>query len=230
MSRVIGTPFVRGRLQERGLFVARSVVCAAGRCVPVSVSNVGDRLKRVKRGTALGKVVPIVEGDVCSTRMVVTEPEVPEERPLPEHLRELAEQSTDGLEESERGKVERLLVEYQDVFSTGEFDIGRTTLVKHSIDTGDAAPIRQPLRRSSPQQREEVERQVQELLSKGLIQPSDSPWASPVVLVSKKDGSKRLCLDYRRLNAVTKKDAYPLPRIDDSLDSLGNAKYFSIGR
>ena len=83
-------PFVRGRLPERGLFVVRSAVCAAGRYVPVSVSNVGDRLKRVKRGTALGyKVVPIVEGDLCSTRMVVTEPEALEERPLPEHLREL---------------------------------------------------------------------------------------------------------------------------------------------
>ena len=93
-----------------------------------------------------------------------------EKRSLPEHLTELAAQSTAGLDQGECEKVERLLVEYQDVFSTGEFDIGRTTLVKYSIDTGDAAPIRQPLRRSSSQQREEVERQVQELLSKGLIQ------------------------------------------------------------
>jgi hypothetical protein len=64
-------------------------------------------------------------------------------------------------------------------------------------------------------------------LEKGLIEPSDSPWASPVVLVTKKDGKKRLCLDYRRLNEVSVKDAYPLPRIDDSLDALGEAKYFS---
>jgi hypothetical protein len=99
-------------------------------------------------------------------------------------------------------RVGRLLVQYQDVFSSGEFDLGRTTWVKHEIDTGGAAPIRQPMRRSSPQQRAEVERQVQELLAKGLIQHSDSPciWSSPVVLVGKKDGSKRLCLDYRRLN------------------------------
>jgi hypothetical protein len=131
------------------------------------------------------------------------------------------------MNEEDTRRVERLLIQYQGVFSSGEFDIGRTTWVKHGIDTGGAAPIRQPLRRSSPTQRAEVERQVEELLAKGLIQPSDSPWSSPVVLVDKKDGSKRLCLDYRRLNDVTRKDAYPLPRIDDSLDALGGAKFFS---
>ena len=87
---------------------------------------------------------------------------------------------------------------------------------------GNATPIRQALRRQLPQQKDEVERQVQELLAKGLIQASDSPWSSPVVLVGKK-----ACLDYHRINEVTKKDAYPLPRIDDSLDALGNAKFFS---
>ncbi len=83
--------------------------------------------------------------------------------------------------------------------------------MKHRIDTQGAPPIRQPLRRLSPAQRAEVERQVSELLEKGLIQPSDNPWASPVVLVTKKDGSKRLCLDYRKLNEVSVKCAYPLP-------------------
>ena len=221
-------PFTRGLLPNRGLFVTRSVVRASDSTVSVMVSNVGDRPKRVRRGTALAKMMPIAEVGECRTRMVVPERatgEVEVEQ-VPQHLRELEEQSTDGLGTEDQVRVRRLLVEYQDVFSSGEFDIGRTTRVKHSIDTGGAAPIRQPLRRSSPQQREEVERQVQELLAKGLIEPSDSPWASPVVLVTKKDGSKRLCLDYRKLNEVTKKDAYPLPRIDDSLDALGNAKYF----
>jgi len=68
---------------------------------------------------------------------------------------------------------------------------------------------------------------IAEMRELGLVQPSSSAWASPVVLVPKKDGSTHFCVDYRRLNHVTKKDVYPLPRIDDILDTLGKAKYFT---
>ena len=65
------------------------------------------------------------------------------------------------------------------------------------------------------------------MLNQDIIEPSESPWASPVVLVRKKDGSLRYCIDYRKLNSVTVKDSYPLPRIDESLDALGGSRYFS---
>ena len=68
---------------------------------------------------------------------------------------------------------------------------------------------------------------LQDMQEKDVIQPSSSPWASPIVLVQKKDGSARFCVDYRKLNAVTIKDAYPLPRIDDTLDTLAGSKWFS---
>ena len=220
-------PLDRGPLLTKGVLVARSVVRDLGSVIPISVTNVGDRPCDVRQGTTLAKMVPIGGGEICETRRVAAEPVVAGERGLPDYLKEMAERSTADMEGDDKDKVVDLLVKYQDVFSSSEFDIGRTTWVKHSIETGEAPPIRQCLRRSSPEQREEVERQVQELLAKGLIQPSDSPWASPVVLVTKKDGSKRLCLDYRKVNEVSRHDAYPLPRIDDSLDALGNAKYFS---
>jgi hypothetical protein len=164
----------------------------------------------IKQGTALAKIAAVQEGEICETRLLNVEPGkvdpmVPHGAAasvVPQYLEDLLNRSTEGMNEEDTRRVERLLIQYQGVFSSGEFDIGRTTWVKHSIDTGGAAPIRQPLRRSSPTQRAEVERQVEELLAKGLIQPSDSPWSSPVVLVDKKDGSKRLCLDYRRLNDV----------------------------
>ena len=75
--------------------------------------------------------------------------------------------------------------------------------------------------------RGKVSQLVQEMLEQGIVKHSSSPWASPVVLVAKKDGSTRFCVDYRKLNAVTKLDVHPLPRIDDSLDLLAETKYFS---
>ena len=86
--------------------------------------------------------------------------------------------------------------------------------------TGDTPPIRCAPRRMSPQKIKQEESCIEEMLSGGQIEPSDSPWSAPVVLVTKKDGGTRFCVDYRRLNLATVKDAYPLPRIDDTLDML----------
>ena len=74
---------------------------------------------------------------------------------------------------------------------------------------------------------QEADKQIDEMLKKDVIQPSVSPWASAIVMVKKKDGSTRFCVDYRKLNDITVKDAYPLPRIDDSLDQLSGAEWFS---
>ena len=92
--------------------------------------------------------------------------------------------------------------------------MGRTSLVQHTIDTGNARPIKQAPRRLPIHQRKEAEQHVTQMLDQGVIEKSNSPWASPVVLVKKKDGSTRFCVDYRKLNEVTRKDAYPLPKID----------------
>ena len=100
-------------------------------------------------------------------------------------------------------------------------------MVEHQIETGDSPPIKQPSRRVPFAVRGEITKMVGEMLESGVVQESSSPWASPIVLVKKKDGSLRFCVDYRRLNAVTRKDVFPLPRIDDLLDQLKGKSIFS---
>ena len=97
----------------------------------------------------------------------------------------------------------------------------------NTIDTGDSSPIRCAPRRMSPQKIKQEEAYVEQMLSGGQIEPSDSPWSAPVVLVTNKDGGTQFCVHYRRLNLTTVKDAYPLPRIDDTLDMLVGKKWFS---
>ena len=127
----------------------------------------------------------------------------------------------------QKPQLTKLITEYMDVFALNSQELGRTSLVKHVINTGDHPPVRQPVRRTPFALRNKVDEMVQEMLTQGVIQPSQSPWASPIVLVKKKDGGIRFCVDYRQLNQVTKLDVFPLPRIDDTLDLLSGAKYFT---
>jgi hypothetical protein len=106
-------------------------------------------------------------------------------------------------------------------------DLGLCDKVPHKIDTTDDKSISQPYRRIPPQHFREVRELLQKFLDQGIIQKSKSPYASPIVLVQKKDGSLRICVDYRRLNAKTVRDSFPLPRIEESLEALQGARYFS---
>lgn len=132
----------------------------------------------------------------------------------------------ENLTETQRHTLQELLVKHSDVFSRNDCDFGYTTALAHSVPTGDAPPIRQRHRRIPPRVFQEVKKHVQDLVSQGILRESCSPWAYPAVIVIKKDGSIRFCCDYSRLNEVTCKDAYPLPRVEESLDALGNAQLF----
>ena len=117
--------------------------------------------------------------------------------------------------------------EYKDIF-TSTTGVPLQCQVKHSINLtlGVSLP-NGPIYRRSVLENDEIKRQIQELLQKGHIRPSSSPCGSPIVLVQKKDGTWRLCIDYRALNKITVRSRYPIPRIDDLLDQLKGAKYFS---
>ncbi|XP_042072601.1 uncharacterized protein LOC106632647 [Haplochromis burtoni] len=132
-----------------------------------------------------------------------------------------------ALAESEQHEVRLLLRKYRSVFSTYEGDLGCTNLISHDIPLLDDAPVRQRYRRIPPSDYEAVRAHINQLLEAQVIRESSSPYASPIVLVRKKDGSLRLCVDYRLLNSKTRKDAFPLPRIEESLDALAGARWFS---
>lgn len=145
---------------------------------------------------------------------------------VPEHLTDIYARTKQSIDSKYHSDVVNLLQDYSDVFSRGEHDIGCTNKMTHSIHTTCAAPIRQRPRRHPMGQREKVEQQINDMLDRNVIKPSVSPWSSPIVLVNKKDGSKRFCIDYRLLNQHTVKDSFPLPSIAESLDALDGAEYF----
>ena len=147
---------------------------------------------------------------------------------LPVHLRDLLDQTSRDLDENHQHQLVGVLLRYADLFPRpGSTLTGHTDAVEHEIDTGDGSLIRCAPRRMSPQKMKKEEEYMTEMLTGGQIEPSDSPWSSPVVLVMKKDGGTRFCVDYRKLNDATVKDAYPLPRIDDTLDMLAFATHSS---
>lgn len=148
---------------------------------------------------------------------------------IPPHLQDLWDKAVQTCHNpTARQKLGHLLCSFADVFSKDDQDVGRTREVTHSIPTiPGSRPIKQRARRLGPEKEKEVERQVNELAQQQIIEPGSGAWSAPVVLVKKKDGSWRFCVDYRKLNEVTIKDAYPLPRIDESLDALSGSKYFS---
>ena len=123
--------------------------------------------------------------------------------------------------------LENLFKKHKDVFAKDDSDLGHTNRVSHRIRVIDEIPVNKPYRRIPPPQIVEVKEHIEALLKSGIIIESQSFYSSPVVVVRKKDGTIRLCIDYRELNAKTHKDAHPIPRIDESFDATEGSKYFS---
>ncbi|KAI9552561.1 Retrovirus-related Pol polyprotein from transposon 412 [Daphnia sinensis] len=126
-----------------------------------------------------------------------------------------------------RKPLAALLNEFTDLFATKDSSLGSTGLIKHFIDTEGKGPIQLRPYRTGQGQKEELEKQIKEMLQANVIRHSTSPWAAPVILVVKKSGELRFCIDYRKLNNLTKKDSSPLPRIDSTLDRLNGKKFFT---
>ena len=210
--------------EETGLIVGRMLVDPSGWKVPVLVSNFSQETVVVDPFTEVGMIAQVtaiqsVTDDRIRLRGMTGE--------LPHHLQDLVDQTSGDLDGDQRRRLAEVLLEYAEIFPVpGDPLTGHTDAVEHDINTGDRSPIRCAPHRMSPQKMKKEEDCVADMLTGGQIEASDSPWSSPVVLVTKKDGGTRFCVDYRQLNDATIKDAYPLPRIDYTLDMLAGSSGF----
>ena len=146
---------------------------------------------------------------------------------VPHHLQEMFAKTTEGKTFDEKQALANLLHQHSKAFSKNDRDLGLTHLAKHKIDTGEALPVKQRPRRVPLAFSGEEKAVIEQLEKQDIIRKSNSPWASPIVLVRKKNGKVRPCVDYRQLNSLTKPDAFPLPRVQDCLDSVAGSVYFS---
>ena len=196
-------------------FVTSIPALSSGPGLWYAVHNHRPEPLQLHTGQRIGVLEVVHLAEAPASASPSSHPTSPCQPPLPECLSPLQQQ-----------QLNELFQEYQDVFSQGEDDLGNTPLLEHAIETHGPS-LRQPYQRQNPAVRREEMTHVQQMLSSNVIRPSNSPWASPVVMVRKKDGSVRFCVDFRQLNAATVKDAHPLPRINDLLDALHGAKWFS---
>ena len=195
-----------------------------GTCVTLIVENSNTEPAQLCKGLKLGEVTPISEvpgeevsvgtpdaanSEEGSVGSLSHEDELFTERTA--RLLEQLEMRVDHLTSEQQEQLKNVIVQHADVFALDSSELGTTGVTTHSINTGDHYPIRQPLRRTPFALRSKVDEMVQEMLEQGVVVPSKSPWASPVVLVRKKDGGVRFCVDYRKLNQATKLDEFPQP-------------------
>jgi len=215
-------------INELGILPAKSLHRQVDDGIPVMMYNPNDDDIELAPETIIGELseLNIIPGinDPVELRKVMESNTGHSE--MPPHLFDLYERSSELLNAEEQTRLFNFLCEYSDVFSKGDFDIGKSNLVEHKIETGNAKLVKSNPCRFAPTVNAAADKIVEDLLEQNLIRPSKSPWSSPIVIAQKKDGSYRLCLDFRGLNQVSKTDAYPLPRIDDTLESLGKAKWY----
>src|SRR5258705_4021492 len=222
--------------QSQNIMVARCLVRPhkyQGRVmVPMRVANVLPTSTSLQAGLVMGHLVEAAEARASNTfaATYMVHPESNNKRCSPpgtksKWLEQCCNEPT--LTREQRVGLKSLLNKYQHIFSQSEADLGRANIISHVIDTGGATPIKQAPRRVPDHQRRQIEDCVSNMLNQGVIRESQSAWSSPICLVTKKDGTPRFCVDFRKLNATTRVDAYPLPRIDDSLDALAGSRFFS---
>ena len=240
----------KAQTHKKNIMVCRSVVSMNGdRWIPVRILSTSDKIVTLKRNTKVADVsaciamedLNMTPGQRVTEKVTVQNQTVDGEvtcSPNPPlspsfcdslHKMGLDELDIDSCEVSDHWKSQlmQLINRYEDIFSRSKLDCGLAKDFVHRIHLSDERPFRLPYRRVPPGQYHKLRQVLSEMEEKELIRKSNSEWASPLVLVWKKNGDLRICVDYRWLNARTIKDAHPLPHQADCLAALGGNAIFS---
>ena len=222
-----------GIWESHECLVANGVVNAINDWVPVGLLNPTDTEAVLPAGTCIADLREIVEMcPISSCHTQDKDTSMIDDNGWVDHAKDdtlwdVLSLDRSSLTEDQVQQVQEMVNLYRHVFAMNSEELGQTHVMQHRIDTKGAGPIFQRARRLPFSKQSEAREIVDKMIWQGIVEESSSPWSSPIVLVTKKDGSTRFCVDYRRLNAETRKDSYPLPRIDDTLDALGGAQFFS---
>ena len=217
---------------ELSVHIAKAVYANTTR-PSVCIINGEHKTITIPQGTLMGVLHPLgpspshhyhIQPRICQTRL---NHKPTNQKEMPDSLKEILEKASNELNVQEQERLKAILLEYQDIFATSSLDLGNFSAVQHTIDTGDATPVKLGLRRTPVHYVKEENELLNNMLLAGVIQPSMSSWAAAPVLVRKKDGGVRWCIDYRALNQRTKKDVFPLPSMSECIDSLDKNVWFS---
>jgi len=226
ISGIHGTVLVEPKYEVSShdslLYPARTIANVDNSHIPVKVVNTNFFPVKICAGTCIGMAEQFEEAKIHLENGKSNS----DDYNVDSWLNEIDLQNC-ALSEHDRVQLLALLQEYRDVFVKSDTEFGRAHRFTHEIDTGDNPPFRQRPYRLPHAQLGMIDKHIQSMLDKGVIQESDSPWSQPLVIVTKKDGSPRFCVDFRKLNCMTKKHIFPMPRVDEVLDSLGDSCYFT---
>ena len=194
--------------------------------VPICLCNMSAHAMEIPAKMVVGQVIPANQVPLV-VHLTRTAKEATINPPKGWVLEALDLQGLKEWPESEQEQARELLLKWEHLFTCNDLDLGKTALIKHKIRLTDQTPFKERYRCIPPHMYNNVRAHIQEMLDIGAIHKSHSWWASAVVLVWKKDGGLRFCIDLRKLNEQTIKDAYSLPLIDEMLDSLQGSQWFS---
>lgn len=224
---LIFMPF-KDKLAERYLAATTSLVTLNENYIPLRLINLKETPVMLYKGTTVGIVERVNQDNTFVEDFRQIQNKETNENNKP-HMKKLCDDllGSGDLNHDEKCKAIKLVGSYSDIFSSSSLDLGCCKKAKHDIFTHSNYPIHEPIRRVPMGLEENVDKLVNDLLEKGIIRNSESPWNAPIVVVKKKSGEIRLCIDYRKLNAVTKRPIFPIPETFQLFETLQGSEYFS---